>query len=336
LKSEKGLALVRELVKQSDVCIENSGTGVMERLGLDPASLERINPRIVGFSSQMMGSFGPWKDWTGYGPNTHPVSGLQHLWNYPEDEDRPAGSTNVYPDHFVARVGMLGLLAGLIDRERSGRGCHVDAAQFETAINLLGDLYAQESLTPGSVHPLGNARSRGAPWGCYRCEGEDEWCVINVRSDEEWRSLCKAVGSPDWAEKPAWASAEGRMSDRAAIDDVLNEWTRQHPPQKVMGTLQASGVPAGVVAYGAHFLGDPQMTHRGYPKLLDQQGLGVMLVEGPAFLGSDLPEVIITQAPWLGEHTREIASRLLGLSDEDIQALVDDEVLEDPPSEFKI
>ncbi len=336
LKDEKGLALVRELLKQSDVCIENSGTGVMERLGLDPASLKKINPRIVSVSSQMVGNFGPWKHWTGYGPNTHPVSGLQHLWNYPEDEDRPAGSTNVYPDHFVARVGMMSLMAGLIDRERSGEGCHFDVAQFETAINLLGDLYAQESLAPGSVHPLGNARSRGAPWGCYRCEGEDEWCVINVRSDEEWRGLAAALGNPPWASKAEWATAPGRMGDREAIDEMLNEWTQQHPPQRVMETLQAQGVPTGVVAHAAHFIGDPQLAHRGYCKLLDQQGLGTMLVEGPPFLGSDLPEVLISQAPWLGEHTREVASRLLGLTDEDIQALIDDGVLEDPPAEFKV
>ena len=95
------------------------------------------------------------------------------------------------------------VLAGLIGRERSGRGSQHDAAQFETPIGLLGDLYARESLEPGSVRPVGNASTRGAPWGCYPCAGEDEWCVINVRSDGEWQQLRKAI-----------ASVTGRDADR--------------------------------------------------------------------------------------------------------------------------
>jgi crotonobetainyl-CoA:carnitine CoA-transferase CaiB-like acyl-CoA transferase len=95
------------------------------------------------------------------------------------------------------------------------------------------------------------------------------------------------------------------------------------------------GIPAGVVAHPAHHMGDPQMAHRGYLKLVDQQALAPILVEGPGFLGSDLPDVLTVQAPMLGEHTREVARRLLGLSDEAIEQLVEDGVLEDPPAEFK-
>ena len=113
--------------------------------------LRALNPRIVSVSSQSAGSSGPWKEWIGYGPNTHPVSGLQHLWNYPEDEDRPAGSTAVHPDHLIGRLGTMAALAGLIHRERAGTGSHYDLAQFETPINLMADLFAMESLEPGSV-----------------------------------------------------------------------------------------------------------------------------------------------------------------------------------------
>ncbi|MBW2699116.1 MAG: CoA transferase, partial [Deltaproteobacteria bacterium] len=151
LTSDKGLALVRELLRDADVFIENNGTGTADKLGLGADALRELNPRIISFSSQSVGSYGPWKNWIGYGPNTHPVSGLQHLWNYPEDEEKPAGSTAVHPDHFVGRIGVMAVLAGLIARERSGIGCHLDCAQFESAIALLGDLFAKESLEPGSV-----------------------------------------------------------------------------------------------------------------------------------------------------------------------------------------
>jgi crotonobetainyl-CoA:carnitine CoA-transferase CaiB-like acyl-CoA transferase len=307
----------------------------MEKLGLGPEQLRAQNPRIVSVSSQSAGSTGPWKDWVGYGPNTHSVSGLQHLWNYPEDEERPAGSTAVHPDHLVGRLGALAALAGLIHRERAGAGSHYDLAQFETPVNLMADLFALESLAPGSVRPAGNWSSRGAPWSCLPCAGEDEWCVINVRSDAEWQRLRKAIGDPEWAAHPDLDTAEGRMARREEIDERLGAWTRTLEPRAVMETLQAAGVPAGIVAHPAHHLSDPQLAHRGYPKLVVQPDYASVLVEGPPFLGSDLPEPIVAPAPLLGEHTREIARELLGLSDAEIQALIEAGVLEDPPKEFK-
>ncbi|MDH3213743.1 MAG: CoA transferase [Myxococcales bacterium] len=331
LKSEAGRALVMRLVELSDVTIENNGTGVMERLGLGPAALHAINPRIVSFSSQMLGSSGPWKDWIGYGPSTHPVCGLQYLWNYPEDADRPAGSTNIHPDHLVGRLGAFAVLAGLIRRQRTQRGMHADAAQFEAALGLLGDLLAQESVDPGAVRPQGNASPRAAPWGCYRCAGEDEWCVVNVGRDGEWAGLRAALGDPEWARREEYARAEGRVAKRAEIDRQLEAWTATRRPREVMETLQAHGVPAGIVAHAAHHFEDPHLGARGYRRPLDQPGIGPILVEGPAFRGSDLPEPIVKPAPRLGEHTREIASRLLGLSDAEIAEQIEAGVLEDPP-----
>lgn len=331
LKDERGLELVRRLVRRSDVVIENNAAGVMERLGLDPVKLRELNPRIVSFSSQIVGSSGPWRHWIGYGPSTHPVSGLQYLWNYPEDEDRPAGSTNVYPDHLVGRVGALATVAGLIARERTGRGWHADAAQFETAIQLLGDLFAQESLAPGTVRPQGNASPRGAPWGAYPCAGEDEWCVINVRNDAEWAALREALGDPGWARRPEYAGAPGRIRARDAIDRELAAWTSGRTPREAMERLQSRGVPAGLMAHARHHAEDPHLEHRRYPQSVDQPGLGSMLFEGPGFRGSDLPDPVVRPAPLLGEHTREVCAELLGLSGAEIDALLEAGVLEDAP-----
>jgi crotonobetainyl-CoA:carnitine CoA-transferase CaiB-like acyl-CoA transferase len=335
LRSERGRELLRELVRRADVFVENSGAGTMQKLGFGAEQLRALNPRMVSVSSQSAGSSGPWSGWIGYGPNTHSVSGLQHLWNYPEDEERPAGSTAVHPDHLVGRLGTLAALAGLIQRERTGAGSHYDLAQFETPINLMADLFAQESLAPGSVRPLGNASPRGAPWSCLPCAGDDEWCVVNVRSDLEWARLRKAIGDPAWAADPSLDTAEGRMARREAIDEGLAAWTSARDPRAVMEALQAVGVPAGIVAHPAHHVADPQLLHRGYPKLVAQPDYESILLEGPPFLGSDLPEPIVGPAPLLGQHTREVAREILGLSDDEIQALVDAGILEDPPREFK-
>ena len=331
LKTERGLELVEELVRQSDVLIENNGGGVMERLGLGPARLRELNPGIVSFSSQMVGSSGPWGGWIGYGPSTHPVAGLQYLWNYPEDEARPAGSTNVYPDHYVGRLGAFGVLAGLVGRERSGAGIHLDAAQFESAIGLLGDLMAKESLAPGSVKPQGNASHRGAPWGAFPCAGEDEWCAVCVGSDGEWEGLQQALGDPAWARDAKYARRAGRLAAREELEAKLAEWTAQYPPREVMETLQAHGVPAGILAHGGHLIDDPQLAALGFHRPIDQPPLGRIVLEGTPFRGSDLPRTLIERAPDLGEHTRQVARERLGLSDTEIDHLLAQAILETPP-----
>ena len=127
--------------------------------------LQRINPRVIMFSTQLLGASGPWKSWSGYGPNAHAVSGLQYLWNYPEDRDKPEGSTNIHPDHLVGRLGALAVVAALLRRERDGCGAHIEVAQFEALVQLLGDLFIQESLAPG------HASTREATAASAACRG---------------------------------------------------------------------------------------------------------------------------------------------------------------------
>ena len=329
LKKPTGLELVRRLVPMADVMIENSGTGVMDRLGLGYDHVKTLNPRIVYFSSQLLGSSGPWKDWVGYGPNTHAVSGLQYLWNYSEDAADPAGSANIHPDHLVGRLGALAVAAGLISRDRDGVGVHIEVAQFETVIQLLGDLYAKESLEPGSVGPMGNSSERGVPWGAYPCEGEDEWCVVNARNDAEWRALREAMGDPAWASAARYDTVERRRSGEREIDEGIAAWTSARKAFDVMHALQARGIPAGVVASPEHQLNDPHLAERGYYRVLDQTALGEISAEGMGFSGTGLPEPLLSSAPLLGEHTRPVCRELLGLSEEEIDALIADGVLEE-------
>ncbi len=331
LKTPEGVALARRLVSMADVVVENSATGVMDRLGLGYADLQRINPRVIMFSTQLLGAAGPWKGWSGYGPNAHAVSGLQYLWNYPEDRDKPEGSTNIHPDHLVGRLGALAVVAALLHRERDGRGAHIHVAQFEALVQLLGDLFMKESLAPGTVHPRGNGSDHGAPWGVYPCTGDDEWCVINVRNDAEWRALRTALGSPEWMRVSQYDSVEGRRQGSAQIDEALAAWTRERAPADVMTLLQHHGVPAAVVAHPIHQINDPHLTERNFFQRIDQVGLGPLILEGAGFKTIDMPAARVESAPLLGQHTRSICRSWLAMSDADIDALVTAGVLEEAP-----
>jgi crotonobetainyl-CoA:carnitine CoA-transferase CaiB-like acyl-CoA transferase len=252
------------------------------------------------------------------------------LWNFP-DGDPPPGSQVIFPDHLVGRVGATAALAGLVRRERDGVGTHFEAAQVETVLACMSQYFLKESLDPGSVQPCGNRREQGAPWGVYRCAGEERWVVITCRNDEDWNGLRKALGEPDWAADPALASAEGRRAAHDAIDAHLSAWTSARSDREVMETLQSFGVPAGMMNYASDEPNDPHLQARGYLAQVDQPGIGRMILEGPAFYGSAMPRPFIGPAPELGEHTREIAVSLLGLSSERAEELIAAGVLEVTP-----
>ena len=206
-KTDGGREVLKRLVAESDMVIENNSTGVMEELGLGWDVLSGVNPSVVMLSSQLMGAHGPWKDFRGYGPSTRAAGGLEMLWNY-DDQDEPAGGMSIFPDHVAGRVGALGALAGLMGRRRGdGQGTHVELAQVEVTVGIVGDLLTKEALSPGSVRATGNRRERGAPWGLFPCAGDEQWAAITVRDDAEWRALVGLMGSPEWAANDAFATA---------------------------------------------------------------------------------------------------------------------------------
>ncbi|MDE3205223.1 MAG: CoA transferase [Acidobacteriota bacterium] len=330
IKTPEGLELIKRLIAGADVVIENNSTGTMDDLGLGWSALREVNPGVVMVSSQLMGSTGPWSGWLGYGPSTRPAGGMTWLWNFP-DGDMPPGASVIFPDHLVGRVGAVAGVAGLIARERTGEGAHFEAAQVETVLTCMAQYFLQESLDPGSVKPAGNRSAQGAPWGVYQCAGEERWVVITCRHDDDWSALRKAMGDPEWAADPALSSAEGRHLQHDLIDAHISEWTAQRSDRQAMETLQAFGVPAGMMTYASDEPNDPHLQARGYLAPIDQPGVGPMILEGPAFYGSAMDRPRITAAPALGEHTRAVATALLGLDDEETEVLIRSGVLEVTP-----
>jgi crotonobetainyl-CoA:carnitine CoA-transferase CaiB-like acyl-CoA transferase len=329
LKTDEGRRVAGRLVERADVIIENSSTGTMDELGLGWEAVRRINPRCVMVSSQLLGSRGEWASWIGYGPSTQALGGLVHLWSY-AGRAGPAGSQAIFPDHLVGRHVALLALAALLARERTGRGAHCEAAQIETVTGMLGDLLLKAALEPGSVRPMGNRSERGAPWGAYPCAGTDQWCVITVRDDADWASLRRALDDPAWAAAADLRRAEGRFARHDAIDAQLSEWTRALDKYEVTRRLQAVGVPAAPMLTATGMLDDPHYKARGFERPIDQQDLGRISMEGPAFRATGMSDVRIFQAPRLGEHTREICRELLGMDDAEIERLVAEGALEVP------
>jgi len=330
LRTSEGVDVIKRLVARSDVVLANFKPGTLDKLGLGAPVLREINPRIVVVNSSAVGATGPWSTWMGYGPLVRCVSGLTSLWRYPEDDGGFSDSTTIHPDHYAARVTAITALAALIGRRRSGRGAEIATSQAEAILMQIGGLLVEESLQPGAVGATGNAGRHAAPWGVYPCAGDDEWCVVTVRDDDDWRRLRSALGDPDWAKGEDLATTTGRLARRAELDARLTAWTRERPPRQVTATLQAAGVPAGFMQRAAEYEDDPQLRARDFLRTFEQPGLEPMAIEHTPFRSELIPAPANSPAPEPGQHTRDICTGLLGMDPGDVDRLVACGVLEEP------
>jgi crotonobetainyl-CoA:carnitine CoA-transferase CaiB-like acyl-CoA transferase len=188
---------------------------------------------------------------------------MTYLWNHP-DQDRPIGSQGVYPDHLGFVMAPTLMVAALLNSRRTGTGVTIDLAQIEGTAYTLGTTYLETSVNGDDPQPKGNHYAVAAPHGCYRCQGEDRWCVISVRDEEEWRSFCNAIGKAALVNDRRFVNLQSRLSQRAELDGIVEDWTRSRPAEEVMTKLQEAGVPAGVVQTGADLLTDAQLRQRNY------------------------------------------------------------------------
>ena len=330
LRTAEGVDVIKRLVARSDVVLANFKPGTLDKLGLGAQALREINPGIVVVNSSAVGATGPWSTWMGYGPLVRCVSGLTSLWRYPEDDGGFGDSTTIHPDHYAARVTAIAALAALIGRRRSGRGAEIATSQAEAILMQIGKLLVEESLRPGAVQAMGNASRHAAPWGVYPCAGDDEWCVVTVRDDDDWRRLRSALGDPEWAAGEDLATTTGRLARRTEIDERLTAWTRERRPREVTATLQGAGVPAGFMQRAAEYEDDPQLQARNFLRTFQQPGLEPMAIEHAPFRSELIPAPANAPAPEPGQHTREICTGLLSMDPDDVDRLVASGVLEEP------
>lgn len=314
----QGHALLLRLAARTDVVVENLGGGTIKRLGLDYATLCAVRPDLVWISLQGLGATAA--NSVTLGQNLPPLIGLTHLWNHP-GAPRPVGSQLFHPDYFAGVHAACLVMAMLDHRRRTGQGHSMDASQAEAAASLLGPFYLDWTINRRVSRPQGNRAHPGAPLGCYRCAGEDAWCAIAVRTDEEWRAFRSALGDPAWAYQERFAGLDGRLRHRDELDALVEAWTRERAPREVMELLQAHGVPAGAVHTARDVVEDPQLRARGFIVALEHERMGRVEQGGIPVRLSDTPGALRSPAPLLGQHTVEVLREWLGLEDEELGRL---------------
>lgn len=321
-RSEEGIAVLRELIANCDVLVENFSATVMTKLGLGYEALRAINPGIVYVSMSGMGHTGPRSGWVAYADTVSASSGLTGLTGWGGDD--VVGVIYGHGDIVAGLHAALATIAALEYRDETGRGQHIDLSQLETIASHMGT----SLLSSAPPEPIGNTHPEWSPQGVYRCLGADRWLALSVRTDAEWAALCEVIGRPELVTDERTRTAADRKRESDLVDGIFTEWTRAMPADSAAELLQERGVPAGAVQDGRDLVEhDPQLRARGFYVRLTHPAAGAFLHEGVPISLTRTPGAVREPAPLLGADTDAVLHTVAGFSPERIQRLRDGGVL---------
>ena len=332
MRKPEAKEILAELISVSDAVTENFSKGVLDRWGFSYEEMARIKPDIIYVSNSGFGHTGPYSDFKTWGPIVQAVSGLTFqsgLAGMP-----PAGWGYSYMDHTGGYQMAIAILMALYHRNRTGVGQWVDMSCSDGAAALNGPSmldYTVNGLTtrrPGNPDSNRSQYPRMAPHGIYRCEGEDRWAAIAVRSDSDWLAACEAMGFSDLARDESLAGVEGRIARHDELDERITAWTETRSQKEVTERLQAKGVPAAPVQRPEDRIeNDPNVREWGLFPTVEHGEIGRIRVDGLPIKLSETPASIERGAPTLGEHNEEVFVGTLGMSQSDYRALTDEGVI---------
>lgn len=319
LKHPQGNALFKRLAAQSDVVIENFSARVMRSLGLEYAALQAVNPRLIMISMPGFGTLGPYKDFVAFGEMIEPFAGLSVLTGYPDRG--PLRLAVAYPDPVAGFHAALATLLALRQRHRTGAGQHIHIPHREPITRMLGEAVLDYAVNGRTQCRIGNRHRAWAPHGCYPCRGQDRWITLAVRTDAEWAALCQVFGAPAWARDPRFANSLGRWKFAALLDQHVAGSTRDWQAPALEARLRASGIPAGIVQTNRDLLSDAHLRARQAFWMIAHTLTGTHPYPAPSTRLRGTPPRPARPAPNLGEHNRDILTRLLGLSPGEMRGL---------------
>ena len=327
MKHPDGVALAKKLVAQSDVVVENFSARVMASWGLDYLRMKEARPDIIMASLQAFGQTGPRREYVSFGPILMSYSGMTYLWRDPEVERPGAGCQTAFPDYVAPSYGAVAILAALHYRARTGKGQYIDISQAETAAVMIGPAYLEYLVTGREPQPQGNFSAVAAPHGCYRCRGDDRWCVIAVQSQQEWIRFCEVAGHREWLTDHRFSELAARITYRQELDYWIEKWTARYTPHQVMLMLQREGIAAAVVQTAEDLYRDPHLRERGFAREVYHPQIGWITRVGPSVRLTEngfTPPGVTHVA---GEDNEAVLGDILGISSVEISDLVDRKVL---------
>ncbi len=325
LKTGRGKELFRELIGRSDVLLENFGPGALDRLGFGYAALAAINPRLIYATIKGFGTWGPYRNFKSYEPIAQAMGGAMSITGFPENPP-----TFVVPAIGNSGTGMhmaIGILAALQQRHKTGRGQQVEVSMQDAVVNLIRVSLRDHQRFGQPMPRRGNQMGRGVPSTTYPCApgGPNDYVFITAQQ-QMWPAFAAAIGRPELADDPRFAREDGRWENRAALNAIIEEWTRGRSKHEAMRVLGAAGVPCGACQDTGEVLADPHLAAREMILDIDYPTRGTYRTVGCPVKLSDSPATV-TRPPMLGEDTAALLAELCGVAAEEVQRLRDDGVV---------
>jgi crotonobetainyl-CoA:carnitine CoA-transferase CaiB-like acyl-CoA transferase len=325
METERGQDLARSLIAECDVMVENFSPRVMEQWGLEYEAVRAIRNDIIFLRMPAFGLSGPWRNRTGYAQNMEQVSGMAWVTGYP---DGPPRVPNGMCDPVAGTHATLALLLALEHRRKTGLGMLVEVAMVGGALNIAAEQVVEFGSYGHLINRDGNRGPTAAPQNLYLSRDLDTagrhegWVAISIETDDQWLSMRKALGDPEWACSAQLQTAEGRRGGADLIDERLSEWCGSRSRDEIVTTLWPLGVPVAKVVSPADVDSLPQLASRGFFAPVTHPITGTNVHSGYPVRFSNGPHLMQRKpAPTLGEHNEAVFCDLLGLSTDELVEL---------------
>ncbi len=329
LRSPRGKELFGRLVANADVVVENFPARVMERLGLDYATLKGFNDRVIVVRMPGFGLDGPWRDRGGFAMTMEQVAGLAWLTGY--DDDVPTAPRGPC-DALAAMHAAFALVCAVDFRRRTGRGQLVEVPMIETVLNATALQVIEHDVSGKVLTRRGNRGHEFAVQNVYPCAGEEQWIAVSARDDRDWAALARILGQPDWACGDRCATEAARWASEDWIDERLAECFRTRPLDQTVERLLGAGVPAAPVVLPIDIGDNPQLQARRFLETVQHPLCGAIRYPRPAIAPlPGRPHFVDHPAPMLGQHNAEILCGTMGVSRDELRQLEADGVIGSRP-----
>lgn len=319
LRKPEGAELLKRMVKDADILVENFQPGTMEKWGIGWDVLREVNPRLIMVRISGFGQTGPYRDRPGFGRIGNAFGGLSFLAGYPDRPPVTPGSATI-PDYLAGLYGALGALLAMKARDKTGRGQMVDIGLYEPIFRILDELapsfqlngYVRQRMGPGTVNVV--------PHSHYPTK-DGRWIAIACTSDKIFSRLAEAMGVPEYAEGGKWERIKQREAEREIVDDHVANWTRSMDRAEAIATCEKFQVPCGPVYAIDEIFEDPQYKARENIKWMKDARVGELAIPNLVPRLSDTPGAVKWLGPSMGEHNDEVYKSWLGLDAAEIERL---------------
>lgn len=323
-RSARAQELLREMAKGADILLENFRPGTMEQMGCGWDDLRAINPRLIMTRLSGFGQDGPYAQRPGFDGIAQAMSGLMGLTGSPDGPPYLAGT--FYIDYMTAMYGATATLGALNARHLTGKGQMIDVSLLDSAVSLLTTAIPTQINRGVTLNRTGNRDRYSSPANVFKTASGD-FVLLLSGTNPLFRRLAQVMGQPELVDDPRFSRVDVRLQNSEAIETIVQEWIGARETDEVLAAIGGAGVPCTKVATIDEVVLNPQLHHRDQIVEIDHPVAGKVSTAGVTMKLSDTPLTIRRPPPALGQHTAEILQDWLSLSEIEVSALMDENVI---------